>query len=230
MPKILLAILTAGRKECLDLTIESLNKNLSGSISEKIIFNNSIDLDISYKGYKTRKTRKNNLPYGQIRHSRALSFMFKHIKKLDIDYVIFFEEDWELLTPVFVDDLCNKLDDSLSQIRLSRPNVYDYPEITEISEFIRMDHNDVIYKFSWNPCVFSKDLVDNVYPNCVDHELRFGDKLSKDFLVYSYPNELVRHSGKISLSSPGLTWNDDYSNQTTKICKNFQIRENLNIS
>jgi hypothetical protein len=211
MPKILLAILTAGRKDCLDLTIESLNKNLSGSISTKIIFDNSIDSDISYEGYETVKTPKDRLPYGQIRHSKALSFIFRYIKTLDIDYVVFFEEDWELIVPVFVDDLCIKLDNSLSQVRLSRLNVWDYPEINEISEFIRMDHNSVGYKFSWNPCVFSKDLVYNKYPISIGHERIFGNTLSKDFLIYDYPNEVVRHFGKISLSSPGRTWNDDYT-------------------
>jgi hypothetical protein len=210
MPKILLAILTAGRKDCLDLTIESLNKNLSGSISEKIIFDNSIDSEIIYDGYKTIKTPKDSFPYGQIRHAKALSFIFYYIKNLDIDYVVFFEEDWELLVPVFVDDLCHRLDNSLSQVRLFRPT-YDYPEITEISEFIRINHNDVIFKFSWNPCVFSKDLVNTDYPNTEEHELIFGEKLLKDFLVYGYPNKAVKHFGKNSLSSPGRIWNDDYT-------------------
>jgi hypothetical protein len=211
MPKILLAILTAGRKDCLDVTIESLNKNLYGSISEKIIFDNSVDSDIAYEGYQTVKTPKDELPYGQIRHSKAVSFMFNYIKNLDIDYVVFFEEDWELVVPVFVDDLCSKLDDSLSQARLSRLNNYDYPEIKEPGEFVRIDYKDVDYKFSWNPCVFSKDLANNSYPNSEGHELIFGKNLSKDFLVYGYPNEVVKHLGRTSLSSPGKIWNDDYS-------------------
>jgi hypothetical protein len=211
MPKILLAILTAGRKDCLDVTIDSLNKNLSGSISEKIIFDNSIDSEIAYEGYKTVKTPADRLPYGQIRHAKALNFILSYVKKLDVDYVVFFEEDWELLVPVFVDDLCSKLDDSLSQVRLSRLNVWDYPKITEISDFTRISHNDVQYKFSWNPCVFAKDLMNSFYPNVYGHEYEFGKMLSKDFLVYGYPNEVVKHVGKISLSSPGRIWNDDYS-------------------
>jgi hypothetical protein len=212
MPKILLAILTAGRKDCLDLTIGSLNKNLSGSISEKIIFDNSVDSDIAYEGYQIVKTPKDELPYGQIRHAKAVSFMFNYIKNLDIDYVVFFEEDWELLMPVFVDDLCIKLEDSLSQIRLYRLPFHKYPEIKETGEFVRISHNDVIYKFSWNPCVFAKDIVNIEYPIRVEHERIFGKMISKDFLLYGYPNQIIKHSGMISLSSPGLIWNDD---QTT---------------
>jgi hypothetical protein len=210
MPKILLALLTAGRKDCLDVTIESLNKNLSGSISEKIIFDNSVDIDISYEGYKTVKTPKDELPYGRIRHSNAISFMFDYIKKLDISYVIFFEEDWELVVPVFADDLCNKLDDSLSQVRLSRLKIYDYLEIKEAGEFVRINHNDVDYRFTWNPSVFSKDLVNNAYPKSDNHEFDFGYALSKDFLIYNYPNQVIKHIGRTSLSSPEKIWNDDY--------------------
>jgi hypothetical protein len=213
MPKILLAILTAGRKDCLDLTIGSLNKNLSGSISEKIIFDNSVDLDIAYEGYQTVKTPKDELPYGQIRHAKAVSFMFNYIKNLDIDYVVFFEEDWQLLIPVFVDDLCYKLDSSLSQVLLYRPK--NTITINNNDLFSRIDHNTLKWKFSWNPCVFAKDLVNRPYPNSDHHEFKFGEILSKDFLVYGYPNEVVRHVGKNSLSSPGLIWNDDYTNNWT---------------
>jgi hypothetical protein len=211
MPKILLAVLTAGRQDYLDIAIESLNKNLSGSISEKIIFDNSTDSDISYEGYETVKTPKDRLPYGPLRHSKAIRFIFNHIKKLDVGYVVFFEEDWELLAPIFADDLCNKLDSSLSQVRISRFKNYDYPEIMPQGEFIRMNHNDVKYKFSWNPCVFSKDLVYRDYPYFAKHELKFGRDISKDFLIYGWPNELVKHTGKISISDPGRIWNDDYT-------------------
>jgi hypothetical protein len=101
----ILAILTAGRKEYLGITMGSLDKHLKGSITERLIFDNSDGPEITYEGYRTIKVPSFGLPYGYDRHARAMDYIFNTLKDIEQKYVVFFEEDWELKEEVNVDEL-----------------------------------------------------------------------------------------------------------------------------
>jgi hypothetical protein len=200
-----LAILTAGRKEYLDITIGSLEKHLKGSISEKIIFDNSDGPAIVYEGYKTIKVPSFGLPYGFDRHARAIKFIFAYLKKAKNEYVVFFEEDWELLEDLIVDDLSIHLNDSFNQIRMySRGDFGVFAEVTK----------DIIvtsetFSFSWNPNIFSKRICNLRYPIGEAHEEKFGNVLGPNFLLYKHKHPVVKHVGEYSIEKP-MRWTEDY--------------------
>lgn len=208
MMNISLVVLTAGRNEYLAKTIDSLNKNVFGYIHNKIIFDNSNGPAILYSGYETIKIPDYNLPYSVERHAKVLNFIFNYLRNSDIDYVLFFEEDWELLEEINPQLLVPYLKKSVSQIRLYRKQ--DYQNLRPVSDSLHWC-DDAKYLFSWNPSIMSAEIFKNEYPiDGQDHELTFGNMLSKPFLVYGYGREIVRHTGKKSISK-NILWHDDYS-------------------
>jgi hypothetical protein len=201
--KIALFILTAGRKEYLDTTIKSLNKNLKGNIVKKIIFDGSDNQNIFYENYDTVIVPSFGIPYGSKRHAKTLQFIFNISNKIDADIICFFEEDWELLEEINLDYLSDHLTGEVSQIRFFRPLSYNYKVSQVISENFSIV-NDSPYMFSWNPSIFDKKLMSFDYPTeSHDHELAFGKLLSKPFMVYKNGGSpVIKHIGKISVSKP----------------------------
>jgi hypothetical protein len=204
--KTALIVLTAGRTDNLDITIESLKKHLTGNILYKIIFDNSDGQKINYPGYKTIKVPSFGLPYGKKRHANVMQFIFDSLNKLDAEYICFFEEDWRLLSDVNVDHLISYLGKDLSQIRLFRKK--KYPTAIEIDRDVSivLKEKAGAYLFSWNPSVFKKQITCVKYPIDEDHELMFGKKLNLSFLVYKNRQEVVEHTGDVSISTPNGKW------------------------
>jgi hypothetical protein len=147
-----------------------------------------------------------DLPYGQLRHAKALQFIFDYIKNIEVENIVFFEEDWKLLFDVNVDELTPFLNDNISQIRFFRKYGYDIDEIYgEISMV-----NNATYMFSWNPCIFSKNIAFLDYPIEYDHELLFGQMLQKKFLVYKNGIDVIEHVGYESIEK-NMVWDKEYN-------------------
>ena len=201
-----LIVLTAGRESELDITIKSIEKNLFGNFYEKIIFDNSDGDKIKRQGFKTIKIPGFGLSYSELRHSKAIEFMFSHIQTLDCDNFVFFEEDWELNIPVDVNFLCSYLNADVSQIRLFRTRTYDSQEIFKNIFLVKKSK----YMFSWNPCIFKKNIVYLEYPVAANHEFLFGEMINKPFLVYNPGAPVVSHVGYNSISKD-VVWDKDYA-------------------
>jgi hypothetical protein len=202
----ILVILTAGRRDYLDITIRHLDKHLKGTFSQKIIFDNSDGPTIIYSGYSSIKVPSFNLPYGAIRHSRVIQFIFNYIRDIEVENIVFFEEDWKLLFDVNVDNLLKYLKNNISQIRFFRKQNYNAIKINEDISLVKKTK----YMFSWNPSIFKKSLVFSEYPTGPDHESDFGKKIKKNFLVYKNGIESVEHIGNIS-SHPNVKWDKEYN-------------------
>jgi hypothetical protein len=205
----ILAILTAGRKEYLDITIGSLEKHLKGSISEKIIFDNSDGPEITYDGYRTIKIPGFGLPYGNDRHAKAIQFIFDYLIGFSEEHIVFFEEDWALLEEVVVDELSIYLDDRASQLRLYSRGEYGISWYQ--TEDIIATSSD--FSFSWNPCIFNKKILYFEYPQGHDdHEYHFGKKVGENFFLYKYGTPVVKHVGEYSIEKP-VRWSDKYEKE-----------------
>jgi hypothetical protein len=204
----ILAILTAGRKEYLDITIQSLEKHLKGNISKKIIFDNSDGPEIKYNGYVTVKVPGFDLPYGTIRHANANKYMFSYLTNLNPKNIVFFEEDWDLQQDVDVDYLDNIFKDEYSQILLRRDSLPD-KLVPDGELFHRISD---IWFFTLNPSIFRVDIAtlgSKSYPLVWDHEEVFGKMLKdKKSMVYG-EGMLVKHIGEYSIEKP-IRWDDDY--------------------
>jgi hypothetical protein len=219
MNEVALIILTAGRLEYLNKTLESLDKNLKGNIVLKIIFDNSDGKKIIREGYKTIKVPSFGLDYGRIRHAKVMEYIFHAIKKINIEYVCFFEEDWELLTLIDSDKLIKyfTLEPNISQVRFFRKQKYIVDK--KIDDFAFLV-SDAEYLFSWNPSLFKKTLTETKYPIELFHEKRFGKKNNKPFIVYQRDGFVVKHIGEESLEAPGGKWlekEDGYELQIPRI-------------
>jgi len=194
----ILAILTAGRKEYLGITMGSLDKHLKGSITERLIFDNSDGPEITYEGYRTIKVPSFGLPYGYDRHARAMDYIFNTLKDIEQKYVVFFEEDWELKEEVNVDELSPYLTYDLWQIRLYIPQ--EYLEVIPLSKDV-VEATVKAYTFTLNPSVFRTDIFKYSYPldQGINHEYIFGEIVNKKILVYKYGQPIVQHIGKYSI-------------------------------
>jgi hypothetical protein len=204
----ILAILTAGRKEYLDITMGSISKYLNGSITEKVIFDNSDGPEITYEGYRTIKVPSFGLPYGYDRHARAMDYIFNTLKDIEQKYVVFFEEDWELKEEVNVDELSPYLTDDVGQIRLYRPQ--EYLEVIPLSKDV-VEATVKAYTFTLNPSVFRTDIFKYSYPldQGINHEYFFGEAVNKKILVYKYGQTVVEHIGEYSVEKP-VRWTENY--------------------
>lgn len=203
----ILVILTAGRKEYLDITIGSLDKHLSGSISEKLIFDNSDGPEITYEGYRTIKVPAFDLPYGHERHAKAIQFIFDYLKEYGEEHMVFFEEDWELLEDIVVDKLSVYLDDRATQLRLYSRGEYGISWYQ--TEDIVATSSD--YSFAWNPCIFNKRILSFEYPQgTIHHEYDFGKKVGNNFYLYKCGTPVVRHVGEYSIEKE-IRWDKDYN-------------------
>lgn len=203
----LLVVLTAGRKEYLDITIGSLDTHLKGSISKRLIFDNSDGPEITYEGYKTIKVPGFGLPYGHNRHAKAIQFIFDYLKKYKEEYIVFFEEDWKLLEDVVVEDLSKHLDDRVTQIRLYSRAEFgaDWHQTENIMA------TSETYSFSWNPSIFNKRIISFEYPKeTINHEYEFGKKIGDNFFVYKYGTPVVKHVGEYSIEK-AVRWDENYN-------------------
>lgn len=213
--KTCLIVLTAGRLAYLDKTIESLNKNIKGNIDEKFILDNSDGPNITYDGYKTLKMPSFDLGFSEERHSMVLSTFFKLFRKLAYDRFVFFEEDWELIREVNIDEMSIHLDKSM-QVLLAR-NSKSIDNFINNRVTIHKDGNLQLlnvkgmypWTFTWNPSIFDRRMINLEYPTGELHEQRFGQSI--DNLVQIIPNyrvELVKHIGIESIAQPAL-WDED---------------------
>lgn len=213
--KTCLVILTAGRLSYLDKTIDSLNKNLKGSIDAKFILDNSDGPNLNYDGYKTLKMPSFNLPFSEERHSRVISTFFKLFRQLDYDRFVFFEEDWELIREINIDEMSIHLNKSMQVLLARNSKSIDYHINNRVS--IRKDGNLQLltvkgiypWTFTWNPSIFDRRIINLEYPIGELHEQRFGQSI--DNLVQIIPDyrvESVRHIGIESIAQPAI-WDED---------------------
>ena len=184
----------------------SLEKHLKGSITERLIFDNSDGPEITYEGYRTIKVPGFGLPYGYDRHAKVIQFIFDHLKEYDEENIVFFEEDWELLEDLVVDELSVHLDDRAAQLQLYSRGEYGISWYQ--TEDIVATSGD--YSFSWNPCIFNKRILYIEYPQGTDnHEYDFGEKVGKNFFLYKNGTPVVKHVGEYSIEK-AVRWTEEY--------------------
>jgi len=223
-----LIVLTAGRLDYLDKTISSLNKNLKGNISKKFIIDNSDGPTINYDGYHTLKFPSFGFNYGEDRHSTVLRIMFKLFKQLPYENVVFFEEDWEIVNELNVDNLLPLINKDVCQVKFARNEKYmeytmDKYEYSIVDDSVVLNNAkiDNPWFFSWNPSIFNKRIFDIEYPFGEFHEARFGKMVrGTKVIIPNYKLETVRHIGIQSILQPA-TWDEDgiVSRRNTDIIK-----------
>lgn len=204
-------ILGNGRKGYLERTIASWETNLTETPKYKIIFDDSGNkeyVDWLNKTYGNRFdiVSINSVAVGQ---RLALDFIFKFIKRLDVDYVLQVEEDWMLNRPISISEIAKVLDSNPNIIQMRIPRVVWYApyHVLDINAgSILLHHiNDPnssasfktnnknswyewrgnFYFWSHNPNVFRKEILDEEYSLTTDdsHEMSFGKHL-----MSKYPN------------------------------------------
>lgn len=200
-------ILGNGRKGYLERTIASWETNLIDAPKYKAIFDDSGNSEYRNWLKQTYGDRfsiyaVDFVPAGQ---AKAVQSMFDYIKNLDVDYVVWTEEDWVLFRSLDTKEIFETLKQNINvlQMRIPRTIWYaDYHLFDLNAGSLLLDYIEdknagwsydkwfnvktSHYFWSHNPCVFLKDIVNNPYPTDGDHEFKFGTAL-----LDSNPNATV---------------------------------------
>jgi len=195
-------ILGNGRKGYLERTIASWESNLIEKPKYKIIFDDSGDREYIAWLRETFGDNFEIVPVGkkQMGQSSAIRFIFDHISKLDVEYVLEVEEDWMLFRPLSITEITMALDSNPEMVQMRIPRTIwhnsddtvdlnfgsllmyflSIPETT--SKLVNdkwFEWRGEWYFWSHNPNVFKKSICKILYnsSNSDNHEMMFGKQL-----------------------------------------------------
>lgn len=191
-------ITSAGRKDYLKKTIDSLSLNLryEGKIYWHIIDDNPESTEtrsyISSKYFDKVIFNKKNLGLGL-----SLNKIYRTIRT---KYILHCEDDWLFLEPVNVTELINVLKRENEQIQLilNRKERYKLPPLVEHGKAY------ITRYYSFNPHLISFDLIPEILPFSRENtERTISDQMRRKnvkSIVYGFKkNNFVSHLGKVSL-------------------------------
>jgi hypothetical protein len=210
--KIVLLVFTDGRADCLLRTIQSFEKNLSGSIDARLLIDDSAN-----PGY-SQWLNDNFSDYAIFHNEKRLGFagaVQRGMKALpkDTDFVFWLEDDFVLLRKIKLSDLAAILSEHpyLSQIVLKRQPVNsiekqaggiveikpdDFTEVTERGK-VWTEHSR---NFSTNPSLVPYSITQLGWPDAPDSERKFSGMLKANgyrFAFYGkkFEQPMVEHIG-----------------------------------
>lgn len=173
---ICLALLTDGRAELLEQTLESARENLKGTITDRILINDSGDED--YKAFL-----KNLAPeFEQVHHGErrglagAVQSVWETFLGTDAEFLFHLEGDWLFNEPVDVDELALLLTRKpyLAEVVLQRQalspdeqaagGVAAHQHWTQCADVLAtwVEEEDI---FSLNPCLIPRHIVEIGWPS-----------------------------------------------------------------
>jgi len=184
MNKVSLVVITDGRQDCITRTIECLNRVINYPFFEKIIINDSGDMN--YHLYLSSAFHEFKVISHENRRglAGAVQSAWSNISN-DSEYIFHLEDDFLFNTYINIDhmiDLLNKKE-SLAQMALVRASVN--PPEEEVGGFVFQNLQDYHQRDGWfdhqrlftlNPSVYKKQLTEIGWP---DHggEPEFTSKL-----------------------------------------------------
>lgn len=231
MDNLVVAILTCGREDYLDETISSWESLSEINNYNKIIFDDSGDLEYrdmlskKYPNYKLIPIADKNVGLNY-----AYNFAFKYLYNSGFEYTLWIEDDQKLLKSLDISNMVKILKDNnllqLSTIR--KPFFYNelgYKNIVDhlVNNGWPIEQRDgfVVHSGMWanHPNIFMNSTLEVEYPADLDtetSEMRFGKKLlsyfpRRNFGFYGKIDDEPQseHIGKKSMNTINYYWGED---------------------
>lgn len=205
----ILLVMTDGRDDCLDETLHSVDRQLGGPFTHRVINDDTGDpthataLGARYPGYEVLSgTRRRGF-------GGAIQYAWDQIKSRIESHVFHLEDDFTFNEPVDVRAMAYVLDANpqLTQMALQRQpwnvdeitsgHIIDPADCTERNTggFVWLEHREF---FTTNPCVYRRTLCEKGWPDGNESEDQFGIALFQDPMKTSgyWSNKpLVSHIG-----------------------------------
>lgn len=195
-------VLTDGRKDLIEQTIPSWEKQVKGNFKGKFIIDDSGDpeyrewLAITFPNFKVIPVRKNRAGY-----INAMKKVFEVAREAGNPYIFHLEDDFILKRPIDLTDLTYVMDHRkhLTQISLLRQPWYEieinaggvlqvFMKQTKRIYAKRLGNKQWLeHRFFWtcNPSVFPLWVAEREWPKSGYSEARFGMELFEDENLYS---------------------------------------------
>lgn len=194
-------VLTAGRKQYLERTLKSFEKNVRGDIRHRLILDDSGDAAFgewlgTLPGYEIRRTR------GRTGFTQAIRSAWRYEASRNgagAPYLFHLEEDFTFDRVVTLADPIAILEaePDLAQVALLRRPFFP-PEIEaggiieeDPEAYERREHEGQPYLvhrkfFTTNPCVYRRSLLKTGWPNVAHSETRFGRMLVRRGKAFAF--------------------------------------------
>lgn len=182
-------ILTAGRLDYLERTVESFRQNVTGMIDQVLVVNDSpSDHDAVTRICNRFKVVQPALV--SVGQAEAIRFTFEILRDSRSEYVFWLEEDFTFDRPIALHDLARLLECNphIYQAQLLRQAWFkseiaaggiierDFGEYEHLPG--RVEH---CLWWTWNPSMFRRaDIVGREYPTGKKHEWDFGRQLLRE--------------------------------------------------
>lgn len=208
---IALLVMTDGRRDCIEPTLASASTNLSGSITERWIHDDSGDLDYAdwlddtFPGWRIIHTPGRSGFAGAIRSAWS-----SLLGSSTADHVFHLEDDFTFNRPVELDDLARTLDRQPHLVQLAfrrqpwnrqerraggivEMHPDDYTERSD-GEAVWLEHRR---NFTTNPSLYRRSLIaDHDWPEGAESEGRFGIDLMAEHPDWRFAYWGSRDSGE----------------------------------
>jgi hypothetical protein len=201
---IALLVRTDGRRECIDRTITSFEEQVSGTVTRRVIHDDSGDpnytdwLRSCFPGFEVFAAR------GRQGFAGAIRSAWKHLEGFEEPWVADWEDDFTVTRPVDLDQLValQQAHPHLAQVCLRRqPWGAEVPHggFMEMAPQWYTDRSDG--RFDWvettrnwttNPSVYRKQICQVGWPEGKDSEGHWGFKLRDRGLPWGVPGDQVR--------------------------------------
>lgn len=194
---ITLAVITDGRLDCLEQAVESLDANLNGPVTRRLIYDDTGDP--AHRDLLRAKYRRYELlwhPRGRQGFGGAVRYVWEHLRGCPEQFVFWAEDDFTYNRPVPLMRMVNTLDDNphLSQLALRRQPWNDHERaaggiVQQHPDAYEERHNALgswwlehRLFFTTNPSLFRASLCEQDWPLGPDSEGRFTHTLLRDGL------------------------------------------------